>query len=445
MKYQIAVLGGGPAGYTAAGILGKAGKQVVLFEKNNIGGVCLNEGCIPTKALLYSAKVHDMALSAAKYGVMVDQVGFDLKKSMSRKSKIIRKLTLGIKQKLSANHVDIVVGEATLCNEHTISCGDETYECDYMILCNGSETFIPPIPGLNQVDYWTHREALECKELPASLTIIGGGVIGMEFASFYNSIGVRVTVIEMLGEILKGFDGEIAALLRAEYAKRGIQFHLGTKVTRVAQDDAAIIVDYMADGTPGQCRTDKLLVSVGRTPAREGYGLENLHLIHNGKSIMVNGYMQSSINNVYVCGDITGNSMLAHTAVREAEVAANHILGYDVKMSYKAIPGVVYTNPEVASIGMTEELLQSAGFSYRAEKLPMSYSGRFVAENEGANGMCKVLIDDDDTILGAHIIGNPSSELIVIIGIMIAEEKKYTDLKSYVFPHPTVGEIFKEI
>ena len=216
MKYQVIIIGGGPAGYTAAEAAGKAGLSVLLFEKQNLGGVCLNEGCIPTKTLLYSAKTYDGAKHASKYAVTVPEVFFDLPKIIARKSKVVRKLVLGVKSKLTSNNVTIISGEATILDKNTVRCGEETYECDNLILCTGSETFIPPIPGIDSVNYWTHREALDNKELPASLAIVGGGVIGMEFASFFNSLGVKVTVIEMMDEILGGMDKELSALLRAD-------------------------------------------------------------------------------------------------------------------------------------------------------------------------------------------------------------------------------------
>ena len=198
MKYQVAIIGGGPAGYTAAEAAGKVGLSVVLFEKQSLGGVCLNEGCIPTKTLLYSAKTYDGARHASKYAVSVPEVSFDLPKIIARKQKVVRKLVLGIKGKLTAHGVTIVSGEATVTDKNHVECGGETYECENLLLCTGSETFVPAIPGIDKVPYWTHRDALDNKELPASLAIIGGGVIGMEFASFFNSLGVQVTVVEML-------------------------------------------------------------------------------------------------------------------------------------------------------------------------------------------------------------------------------------------------------
>lgn len=453
MKYQVAIIGGGPAGYTAAETAGKAGMSVVLFEKQSLGGVCLNEGCIPTKTLLYSAKTYDGARHAAKYAVNVPEVSFDLSKIIVRKQKVVRKLVLGVKGKLSAHNVSVVTGEATVIDKNHIRCGEETYECENLLLCTGSETFIPPIPGMDSVPYWTHRDALDNKELPVSLVIIGGGVIGMEFASFFNSLGVQVTVIEMLDEILGGMDKELSAMLRAEYTKRGIKFMLNTKVVSVmqqVQDDdenkqSLIQVNYETADGPGSVIAVKLLMSVGRRPVTKGFGLENLNLEKTERgSIRVNEQMQTSVPGVYVCGDLTGFSLLAHTAVREAEVAIHTIMEKKDVMSYRAIPGVVYTNPEIAGVGETEESLQKKGIAYRAVKLPMAYSGRFVAENEGVNGVCKLLLAEDDTLLGAHVLGNPASEIITLAGMAIELKLTATEWKRIVFPHPTVSEIFKE-
>ena len=443
--YQLAIIGGGPAGYTAAEAAARAGLSVVLFEKRSLGGVCLNEGCIPTKTLLYSAKAYDGARHAKAYGVGTEGVSVDLPKIIARKQKVVRKLVLGIKSRLTAAGVTIVAGTAEVLDAHHVRCADTEYECANLLLCTGSETFIPPIAGLDTVPYWTHREALECKELPESLIIVGGGVIGMEFASFFNSMGTKVTVVEMMDEILGNMDRELSALLRAEYAKRGITFHLGARVTGVEPAEGGIRV-HLEGNCPPEAEACRLLMSVGRRPVTQGFGLERLPLERDGRgNIVVNGHLLTSIPGVYACGDLNGHSLLAHTAVREAEVAVQSMLGRDDTMSYRAIPGVVYTNPEVAGVGATEESLQASGTPYRVVRLPMAYSGRFVAENEGVNGLCKVLLSEPDgRVLGAHILGNPASEIITLAAMAVELGLTAEAWKRVVFPHPTVGEIFRE-
>lgn len=234
MKYQVAIIGGGPAGYTAAETAGKAGLSVVLLKAESWRSVS-ERRVYSYQDFIVLCKTYDNACHASKYAVSVSEVSFDLSKIIARKQKIVRKLVLGVKGKLTAGNVTIVTGEASVIDKNHVLCGDETYECDNLLLCTGSETFIPPIPGVDTVPYWTHRDALDNKELPKSLAIIGGGVIGMEFASFFNSLGVEVTVIEMLDEILGGMDKELSAMLRAEYAKRGIKFMLDTKVVALSE------------------------------------------------------------------------------------------------------------------------------------------------------------------------------------------------------------------
>lgn len=446
MKYQVAIIGGGPAGYTAAERAGKAGLSVVLFEKNSVGGVCLNEGCIPTKTLLYASKLYDSCVHARKYNVSAGEVSFDLPKMIARKSKVVRKLVLGVKAKLTGANVTLVNGEAFIVDAHTVRCAEEIYECENLILCTGSQTVIPPIPGIEKVGYWTHRDALDNKEIPRSLAIIGGGVIGMEFASFFSDLGVKVTVIEMMDEILNGIDREIASMLRADYAKRGVDFKLGAKVVRLEQNEIGMQVYYQTGAEETCFEAEKLLLSVGRRPVTQGFGLENLSLAYTErKCIKVNAQLQTSVPGVYACGDLNGVSLLAHTAVKEAEIAVDTILGKSVGMSYRAIPGVVYTHPEVASVGKTEEMLQKQVITYRAVKFPMTYSGRFVAENEGVNGMMKVLVDEHNKVLGVHLLGNPASELIILGGIMVEDELDLEAFRRYVFPHPTVGELFRDL
>lgn len=445
MNFDIAIIGGGPAGYTAAERAGANGLKTVLFEKKAIGGVCLNEGCIPTKTLLYSAKILDSIKSAAKYGISAESPSFDLSKIMSRKDKTVKMLTGGVKMTVGSYGVTIVEKEAIIEGEKDglirISCNGETYEVKYLLVCTGSDTVIPPIPGLSDVQYWTSKEALEIQQLPQSLAIIGGGVIGMEFASFFNSMGVKVHVVEMMPEILGAMDKETSAMLRTEYTKRGISFYLNTKVVEVKP--TGVVIEKA--GKSSTIEAEKILVSVGRKANIANVGLDklNVELLRNG--VKVDEHLQTSHPRVYACGDITGYSLLAHTAIREAEVAINHILGVEDRMNYDCIPGVVYTNPEVAGVGKTEEELTKLGIPFRVSKLPMAYSGRFVAENEMGNGICKLIQDETGRIIGCHMLGNPASELIVVAGIAIQKGYTIEEFQKSVFPHPTVSEIYHEI
>lgn len=441
MKYDLAIIGGGPAGYTAAERAAQGGLNVVLFEKKALGGVCLNEGCIPTKTLLYSAKLYQQALSGAKYGIAAEHVAFDYAKICARKTKVVRKLAAGIRAKLQ--NVTVVQGEAFVKNADEIveiDCGGQLYAAEKLLLCTGSETVIPPIRGVEGGHFWTSREALQATELPESIAIVGGGVIGMEFSGLFSAFGSKVTIVEMASEILPGIDAEIAALLRAEYEKRGVAFHLGARVLELQPQ----MVKFADENGENELAAQQILLCVGRRPNVQNLGLEPLCLERFRNGLKVDEQMRTSHPRIYAAGDVTGFSMLAHTAVREAEVAVNHILGIPDAMTYDAVPGVVYTNPEVAGVGVTEAALQSAGAVYSVKKLPMTYSGRFVAENEGGNGLCKLIFDAENRLKGAHLIGNPASELVATAALAIEQKLTVDVLAKLIFPHPSVSEILKE-
>ena len=448
--YDIAIIGGGPGGYVAAEKAGKNGLKAILFEKKDLGGVCLNEGCIPTKTLLYSAKLYDQARKSEKYGVRVEGAELDYKKMTDRKTKVMRKLVAGIGLRMKNAAVEVIKAEAVIegrTDEGAIRivAGEATYEAKNLLICTGSETFIPPIPeadmGTNEAVV-TSRELLALKEAPASLTIIGGGVIGMEFASLYNSIGAEVHVVEMMSEILGAMDSEISAMLRAQYTKKGVQFHLSCKVTHIEGNNVTFTD---TEGTAHTITSEKILLSVGRKPNTKGFGLESLGVELERGGIKVDNMLCTNVENVYAAGDVTGFSMLAHTASREAEVVINNLCGHNDTMSYNAIPGIVYTNPEVAGVGLTEAQAQQQGIEYNCSKLPMAYSGRFVAENEGGEGICKVLIEKaTGRVLGVHMLGNPCSEIISSACIAIKRGMTAEELERVILPHPTVGEIIKE-
>lgn len=446
--YDLAVIGGGPGGYVAAERAGAAGLSTVLFERNSLGGVCLNEGCIPTKTLLYSAKLYDYARHSDRYGVKVENPDFDYGKIFDRKEKVVKKLVGGIKIAMRDAAVTVVNADACICGRDadgniTISAADTDYVARNLLICTGSEAVVPPIPGLAEAGdaIMTNREILSLRERPEELVVIGGGVIGMEFVSFFNSLGTKVTVVEMLPKILGPVDDEISSMLQGIYAKRGVEFRLGCKVTAI--EGGAVVYE---DPEGHICRAcgDRILMSVGRKARLKGFGLENLG-VECGRGIKVDAQMCTNVPNVYAAGDVTGFSMLAHTASREAEVAVNTILGRCDAMSYDAVPSVVYTNPEVASVGLTAAAAAASGLEVRELKLPMAYSGRFVAENERGEGLCKVVVaSGSGKVLGIHMLGTPSSEIIAAASVAISQGMSAQQLRTVIFPHPSVSEILKE-
>lgn len=445
-KFDIAILGGGPAGYVAAERAGAKGMRVILFDKRALGGVCLNEGCIPTKTLLNSAKVLENAKEASKYGVQLEgSIMADFGKIMKRKDKVVRKLVAGVKAKMKHAKAEVVMAEAVVKEKRgdviTLVADGNEYQATRLLVCSGSEAAVPPIPGLDSSNVLTNREILQLKTLPKSLVIIGGGVIGSEFADFFNAMGMKVTVIEMLPEILTGVDEDIAAFVRKEFTQRGIDYHLSAKVTELKGKE----VFFEKDGELQSITGDEVLLSVGRRPNVAGIGLENIGVEFTPKGIKIDENCRTNIPNVYAAGDVTGFSLLAHTASREAEVAVNHMLGRKDVMRYQAIPGVVYTHPEIAGVGLTESAAKAKGIEVETRQLPMAYAGRFLAENEGKDGFCKVIVGKKyKEILGIHMVGGACSEMIWGACALIEAQFRVQDVEEVVFPHPTVSEIIKE-
>lgn len=443
-KFDLIVLGGGPAGYVAAERAGHAGLSVCLFEKNALGGVCLNEGCIPSKALLNSAKIYENALGGKEFGVIAGDIRLDHEAVMRRKEKVRRKLVAGVGAQMKANHVTVVTGEAAIAGRSadgfTVSCAGSEYICKNLIIATGSQPVLPPIDGLKDSlasgFAITNREVLSLPEVPARLAIVGGGVIGLEMAAYYSTAGSKVTVVEMLDHIAGPTEAELSAMLLAELKKQGVEFMLGARVTAIG--GGKVVSDK------GEVEADKVLVSIGRRANSAGIGLETLGVYTERGAVVTDERMATNVPGVYAAGDINGKSMLAHTAYREAEVAVNNILGKRDTMRYGAIPSVIYTHPEVASVGLTLQAARAAGIDAVETKLPMAYSGRFVAENTG-EGICKVITDKKTRVLlGVHMLGSYSSEIIYGAAAMIEMQLRVEDIKEIVFPHPTVSEIIRE-
>ncbi|MGI6233968.1 MAG: dihydrolipoyl dehydrogenase [Christensenellales bacterium] len=449
MTYDLVIIGGGPAGYLAAERAGQAGMKVALVEERALGGVCLNEGCIPTKTLLYSAKLHDGVAQGARYGVSAQDLKIDHETVIKRKDKVVRTLVAGVKAQMRAKQVEVVSARGLITGKteegFTVQAGEQTLTGKRLLIATGSAAAVPPIlslkEGIESGFVLTSREILDKKELPASLCVIGGGVIGLELASYFSSLGVPVSVVEMLDHIAGENDQELVALLKADLEKRGIVFHLNSTVTEVTETG----VRFTKDGEEQVLEAGSVLLSIGRRANTRDIGLESIGVATTRQGITVDEYLRTNIEGVYAAGDVTGFSMLAHTAYREAEVAVNHMLGIEDTMRYNAIPAVIYTNPELASVGHTEESARQAGLEIKAVKLPMRFSGRYLAENEGGASIMKLIVNKNtQQVVGLQALSNYASEFIVTAGTFIELSLTLDQVKKIVFPHPTVAEIIRE-
>ena len=447
--YDVIVIGGGPGGYLAAERAAHAGKKTLLFEKRSLGGVCLNEGCIPSKALLNSAKTYEHALHSDLYGVTCENVKIDQKAVIARKRRVVRTLVSGVKAKMKANGVTVVMEEAAITGKtaegFTVVAAGNTYTGRQLILATGSSAAVPPIPGVQEnlgSFVLTNREELDLEQIPGKITVIGGGVIGLEMAAYYAAVGAKVTVIEMLDHIAGATDLEISTMLQKELEKKGVTFLLGYKCLSV---EPGKVWAEAPNGEKSAVEADKVLLSIGRRANLTGIGLETIGVQTNRAGILTDAMCRTNVPGVYAVGDVNGHHMLAHTAYREAEVAVNNILGKSDAMRYHANPSVIYTQPEIAACGLTEEEAKAQGIDYEVKKLSMRYSGRFIAENEGGDGLCKVLVDKKHrNVLGVHMIGGYASEIIWGAAQMIELELRVKDAKEIIFPHPTVSEIIRE-
>lgn len=449
MVYDLIVIGGGPAGYLAAERAGHAGLKTLIFEKRSLGGVCLNEGCIPTKTLLYSAKIKESAEHGKAYGVTVSGVTLDHKTVVARKNKVVRALVGGVGATLKGAGVTVVTAAAQITGRSadgfTVTDGKETYTAQRLLIAAGSVPAVPPIPGLKEAIargfVLTSREMLDIEAVPAKLVVIGGGVIGLEMASYFAVAGADVTVVEMLPAIGGPIDGEIAALLQKSLEKKGVKFALSCKVTGISDK-----VEYTdASGNAQAVAADTVLLSIGRRAETAGLGLETLGVLTERGAIVTDKHLQTNIPGVYAAGDVNGKVMLAHTAYREAEVAVSHMTGVKDTMRYDAIPAVIYTYPEVAGVGLTEAAAKEKGMDFTAKTLTMNYSGRYMAENERGDGIIKIVVDNKwNRLVGVHMITPYASEIIYGAGLMIEKEMTIPEIKQLVFPHPTVCEALRE-
>ena len=448
--FDLLVLGGGPGGYLCAERAAQAGMKVALFEQRSLGGTCLNEGCIPTKTLLNSAKMYRHATESEAFGITVKgEIVFDHAKVMARKDKVVKTLVGGVGATMKANKVTVITAAGVIRGRDeqgfAVEANGARYVGKKLVIASGSETTVPPVPGLKEGlasgFVLTNREILSAKELPKHLVAIGGGVIGLEMAYYYASVGVPVTVIEMMPKIAGATDPEICKLLQDNCVKRGMEFKLSCKVLEVKKGS----VVYEENGEKKEVKCDKVLLAAGRRPATAGIGLETLGIEMDRAAIVTDRHMCTNVSGVYAVGDCNGKLMLAHTAYREAEVAVNHMLGIADEVRYDVIPSVIYTDPEVASVGLSADAAKAKGLNVKEIKLPMMYAGRYVAEVDNGGGFIKLVVDTDaKRLVGCSMVGSYASEIIMTVTMMLDTELTPARLKKLVFPHPTVSEIIRE-
>lgn len=448
-NFDLLVLGGGPGGYLCAERAAQNGLNVCLFEKKALGGTCLNEGCIPTKTLLNSSKMYRHAKESEAFGVTAENVKYDHAKVIERKDKVVKTLVAGVGATMKANKVKVVSADACIKGRadggFKIEANGEEFVGKRLVIASGSETVVPPVPGLKEGIangfVLTNREVLDDKTLPKKLVVIGGGVIGLEMAYYFASVGTEVTVIEMMPKIAGATDPEICKVLTDAFEKRGMIFKLSCKVLEVKANS----VIYEENGEKKEIECDKVLLSAGRKPSTANIGIETLGLEIDRAAIKTDRHLCTNVSNVYAIGDCNGKLMLAHTAYREAEVAVNHMVGKKDEMRYDVIPSVIYTDPEVASVGLSAQDAKEKGLNVKEVKLPMSYAGRYLAETEGGKGFIKLVVDlDKNRLIGCHIVGSYASEIIMTATMMVDTELTPTRLQKLVFPHPTVAEIIRE-
>ena len=449
--HDVIVIGGGPAGYLAAERLGSRGKSVLLIEKEALGGTCLNVGCIPTKSLLNSAKLYLHAKEAGQFGVHAESVSFNFEEMMAWKAKVVETLCAGVASQMKRHKVEVIKGAGVLDVRgpvRGVSSGGTFYEAKAILAAAGSVPVMPPIPGAKDNPRVLDATALlSVKKVPPSLCVIGGGVIGIEFASLFSALGSSVSVIEMLDEIIPPMDKDQAPLMRRSL--KNTSFHLGCKVTRI---EGGTVFFTAKDGKEESAAADLILMAVGRRSETGSWGAREAGVDVSAKGVTVDDRMRTNLPGVWAAGDVNGRSMLAHSAYRMAEVAVNDICAYlegtesrDF-MRYHAIPWAVYSIPEAAGAGMTEQEALAKGIQIKKTAVPMAVSGRFIAENGlRAPGNVKVIADAaTDRILGIHIIGPYASEMIWGASALIEHEMRIADIKEMIFPHPSVSEVIRE-
>ncbi|MEA4848971.1 MAG: dihydrolipoyl dehydrogenase [Clostridiaceae bacterium] len=446
---RIIVIGGGPGGYVAAIRAAQLGAKVVLIEKERIGGTCLNVGCIPTKVLLHTAEIYSEVKAAQDIGLKVPSVEVDWEGLQNRKEDVVNQLVDGVKGLLAANNVDSIEGSAEFVSRNKIRVtkkdGSATdIEADAIIIASGSSPFIPPIEGMMLDGVIDSSGALSLKKLPPKMVIIGGGIIGVEFATAFNSLGCDVSIVEMLPYILPPIDREIADILYAKLIEKGIKIYNNAKVLSVKKIGNLLSVNVQIDGKEFSVEGEKILVSAGRRADTDKLNLQAVGIAAEKGYITVDERMETSVKGIYAVGDCTGKNMLAHVASRQGEVAAENLMEIDSIMDYKTVPACVYTKPELAYAGLTEEQAVQKGIEYKVGRFPLTANGKSIILNE-YTGLIKIIADKKyNEILGVHILGPRATELITEGALAIRLEATVEEIVTTIHAHPTVGEALQE-
>lgn len=446
---KVIVIGGGPGGYVAAIRAAQLGGEVTLVEREHLGGTCLNVGCIPTKALLHAAELYEKAGKGTEWGVMTD-VKFDWSKAQTKKNGITSQLVNGVKGLLEANGVKIISGMASFISKDSIQVKTvegklDTLRANRIIIATGSIPVMPTIPGIDAKQCIDSTGALELREIPKSMVIVGGGVIGVEFATLYSTLGCKVTIVELQKEILPMMDGELTKILKANLAKKGVDIFTNAKLSSIRDEgrEAKITIE-LKDGTAKVLWCEKALISVGRRVNTEFLGLDLAGIKEERGRIVVNDRMETNVKGVYAIGDCTGESMLAHVASMHGEVAAENAMGQDSISDLKTNPSCVYTNPELAYVGMTEEMAKEQGVEFSIGKFPLYANGKSLIM-DGGDGMIKLVVGKEfKEILGVHIIGPRATDLIAECALAIGLEATVDELIATIHAHPSIGEAVRE-
>ncbi|MCL2321115.1 MAG: dihydrolipoyl dehydrogenase [Oscillospiraceae bacterium] len=441
LNRKIAILGSGPAGYVAAIRASQLGASVALIEEKDIGGVCMNRGCIPTKALLRTSEIASFIKRSKEFGIDSHMDNINWNYALDLKSRIVKNNNIGIEQLLNAKGVTIIRGRGEVLSNHRIIVltSEESIEitCEKMILATGSSPLLPNIKGIDSKGVITSDEALNLNVLPKDIIIIGAGVIGLEFATMFNSLGVKVTVIELLDRILPDQDSEISAELLKIMKRQGISFKLSASVKEIQKANVGLTVSYEQGEKTFTKSSEKVLIAVGRRLNSSLF--QNLPLDIEKKAIVVDEYMETNIKGIYAAGDVTGGKLLAHLAFAEGKVAAENALGICTRVNYNAVPSCIYTNPEVASVGMTEDEATQLGILAKVGRFDLKNNSRALTLSE-RNGFVKVIADENNTIIGSQILGVNASEMISELTLAITLKAKASDLADMIHPHPTLSE-----